>query len=65
MALTLSLGDLWDLSAVGGETHHPVAIDVALGLGLLAKGAGDARRKIWNIIHLQQKLSGGGDKGGQ
>ena len=63
--LTLSLWDPWDLFAVGGETHHPVAVDVALGLGLLAEGAGDARGKIWNIIHLQQQLSGGGEKGGR
>ena len=63
MALTLSLGDPWDLSAVGGETHHPVAVDVALSLRLLAEGAGDARRKIRNIIHLKQQLSRGGEKG--
>ena len=45
-----------DLLPGRGQTHDPVPFDVALHLGLLAKGTGDSSGKVWNIIHLQQKL---------
>ena len=54
--LTLSLWYLWDLLPGRGQTHDPVPLDVALHLGLLAKGTGDSGRKVRNVIHLQQKL---------
>lgn len=53
---TLVGGDERDI--LGGRRHaeYLVAIDLPFHLRQVAKGAGDARRKVGNVAHLHEKL---------
>lgn len=53
---TLVGGDERDI--LGGRRHAQdlVAIYLPLYLRQVAKGAGDACRKVWNVTHLHQQL---------
>lgn len=53
---TLVGGDEGDILGSGRHTEYLVAIDLPLYLRQVSKGAGDARRKIWNMTHLHQQL---------
>lgn len=62
---TLVCGDEGDILGSRRHTQYLVAIDLPVHLGQVAKGAGDACRKVWNIAHLHQQLHVGtsGNKG--
>lgn len=53
---TLVSGDEGDILGSRRDTKYLVAIDLPLHLRQVAKGAGDACRKVWNIAHLHQQL---------
>lgn len=53
---TLVGGDEGDILGSGRHTEYLVAINLPLYLRQVSKGAGDARRKIWNMTHLHQQL---------
>lgn len=53
---TLVSGDERDILGSRRYAEDLVAIDLALHFCQVAKGAGDASRKVWNIAHLHQQL---------
>lgn len=53
---TLVSGDEGDILGGWRHTQDLVAIDLPLNLRQVAEGAGDARRKVWNMTDLQQQL---------
>lgn len=57
---TLVGGDEGDVLGSRRHTEYLVAIDLPLHLCQVAKGAGDACRKVRNVAHLHQQLHTGG-----
>lgn len=57
---TLVSGDDRDVFGSRGHTENLVAVDLAVHLRQVAKGAGDAGRKVRNVTHFDQQLHMGG-----
>lgn len=53
---TLVSGDERDVFGSRRHTEDLVAVNSALHLGQVSKGAGDSGREVWNVTHLHQEL---------
>lgn len=62
---TLVSGDDRDVFGSRGHTENLVAVDLAVHLRQVAKGAGDAGRKVRNVTHFDQQLHMGGKEQNQ
>lgn len=49
-------GDEGDILGSRRHAEYLVAVDLSLHLRQVAKGAGDAHRKVRNVAHLHQQL---------
>ena len=61
VVFTLVGGDEGNILGSRRHTEYLVAIDLSLHLRQVPKGAGDARRKVWNVAHFHQQLNKGWD----